>query len=166
MRLYNPLPGVPKYTGPKPTALEINNVLYQIPADVLVVPSLQALHTDPRYWGLDSLVWRPQRWITAGPGGFESETLLKPLKGTYFPWSEGIRNCPGKKFAQVEVVAVLATLLANHVSEPVVKDGERLDAARARVLDLVRDSSVELLLKIRDPRSIPIRWRERIVKSA
>jgi cytochrome P450 len=106
------------------------------------------------------LVWRPQRWIT-GSGAIESETLFKPLKGTYFPWSEGIRNCPGKKFAQVEFVAVLATLLTNHVAEPVAGDGEPLDTARARVLEVVKDSSVELLLQVRDPRSIPIRWRER-----
>lgn len=160
MRLYNPLPGVPKYTGPKPTEIEINKQVYQIPADVLVVPSLQALHTHPRYWGKDSLVWKPQRWIT-GSSGLESETLFKPLKGTYFPWADGIRSCPGKKFAQVEFVAVLATLLANHVAEPVAKSSETLDAARSRVLDVVKDSSVELLLQIRDPRSIQIKWRER-----
>ena len=161
MRLYNPIPGVPKYTGPKPTELEINNnQLYQIPADVLVVPNLQALHTHPRHWGDDSLVWRPQRWIT-GSGAIDSEILFKPPKGTYFRWSEGIRNCPGKKFAQVEFVAVLTTLLANHVAEPVTGDGESLDTARARVLEVVKDSSVELLLKMRDPKNISVRWRER-----
>lgn len=153
------MPGVPKYTGHKPTELEVNNKVYQIPADVLVVPSLQALHTHPRHWGEDSLVWRPQRWIIGS--SLESESLFKPQKGTYFPWSEGIRNCPGKKFAQVEFVAALATLLSNHITEPVPTAGEDMDAARMRILDIVKDSNVELLLQMRDPRSSPVRWKKR-----
>lgn len=160
LRLYNPLPGVPKYTGQKPTVLDINGQVYQIPEDMLVVPSLQAMHTLPYHWGNDSLVWRPQRWIT-GSGSLESERLFKPLKGTYFPWSEGIRNCPGKKFAQVEFVATLVVLLTNHVAEPATRTGESLEDARTRVLAVVKDSNVKLLLQMRDPRSVSVTWRER-----
>jgi cytochrome P450 len=153
---------VPKYTGQRPTELNINGHVYQIPADVLVVPNLQALHTHPRHWGDDSLDWRPQRWITGTTGnGFESEALFKPPKGTYFPWSEGIRNCPGKKFAQVEFVATLVALLTNHVAEPVSRTGESVADARKRVLAVVKDSNVELLLQMRDPRSVAVRWTKR-----
>ncbi|KAJ7160377.1 cytochrome P450 [Mycena filopes] len=40
--------------------------------------------------------------------------LLKPAPGTFLPFSEGSRACSGKKFASVEFVAVLFTLLRSH----------------------------------------------------
>lgn len=161
--IVNPLPGVPKYTGSKSTELTVNNHTYHIPADYLVVPSLQALHTHPRHWGDDSLVWRPERWIQ-GFGDFKSESLFLPPKGTYFPWSDGIRNCPGKKFAQVEFVATLAALLRSYVVEPVPRSGESLKDARDRTLRVVKNSNVELLLEMRDPSSVSVRWMERPIK--
>ena len=91
----------------------------------------------------------------------ESEDLFKPLKGSYFPWSEGIRNCPGKRFAQVEFVAVIAALLQRHVAEPVPRGSESLEKARERVLAVVKNSNVELLLQMRDPRSVRMRWQMR-----
>lgn len=62
LRLYNPLPGVPKYTS-TPQSLKIASRTISIPADTLVIPALQTLHTHPRYWGKDSLAWQPKRWI-------------------------------------------------------------------------------------------------------
>ncbi|KAA8572233.1 hypothetical protein EYC84_002859 [Monilinia fructicola] len=164
LRLYNPLPGIPKYTGSKSTDLMVNGHTYHIPANYLVVPHLQALHTHPRHWGRDSLTWRPERWIESS-GNLEKEALFNPPKGTYFPWSEGIRNCPGKKFAQVEFVATLTALFRSHTAEPVPNKSESLDAARKRTLDVVKDSNVELLLQMANPRSVSIRWRQRPAKN-
>lgn len=134
-----------------------------IPADTLVQPNLQAMHTHPWHWVRNPLTWRPQRWISARStgGGLEAETLVVPLRGTYFPWSEGVRNCPGKRFAQVEFVAVMAALFRDHVAEPVPRPGESDQAARQRTLRVVEDSNVTLLLQIRDPESVVVRWRER-----
>ena len=128
-----------------------------------------ALQTHPRYWGQDSLTWRPSRWILssdkAGRGElsnhFDYETLLKPEKGTFIAWSEGARNCPGKKFAQVEFVATMAALFRKHRAEPVSKAGATLAAARKRVLNVVKDSNVELLLQMRNPDSVSVRWISR-----
>ena len=158
LRLYNPLPGVPKYAA-QSTRLTVKGRTYIVPADTVVVPNLQASHTFPRHWGDDALTWRPQRWITGST--IESEDFFKPLKGTYFPWSEGVRNCPGKRFAQVEFVAVMATLFQSHVAEPVPRGSESLDKARERVLAVVKDSNVKLLLQMRDPGSVRVRWRMR-----
>ena len=49
LRLYNPLPGVPKYTGRQAKDLRVNDQDIHIPKDTLVVPNLMALHTHPRY---------------------------------------------------------------------------------------------------------------------
>ena len=137
---------------------------------MLVVPAIQTLQTHPQHWGEDSLEWRPQRWIldatpnpttsTTSGASLESETLFSPLKGTFFPWAEGARNCPGKKFAYVEIVAILASLLWNHRADPVPQAGESIVEARRRILEVVKDSSVMLMLKMRDPESVAIRWSE------
>ncbi|KAI9711575.1 MAG: hypothetical protein M1820_002140 [Bogoriella megaspora] len=163
LRLYSPLPGVPKYTGNQPSHLSVQSQSYLVPADTLIIPNLQTVQTHPQYWGNDSLVWRPQRWISGSraKGNLESEVLLDPPKGTYFPWSEGIRNCPGKRFAQVEFVAVMVALFTDHVSEPVPKANETLTEARRRALDVVKDSHVELLLQMRAPESLSISWKKR-----
>lgn len=125
-----------------------------------------ALHTYPRYWGQDSLTWCPSRWIlpssktTATDLGTQlsQEHLLTPEKGTFIAWSDGARNCPGKKFAQVEFVATMAALFRDYRVMPVAKKGETPDGARRRVLGVVKDSNVELLLQMRDPDSVAVTW--------
>ena len=89
------------------------------------------------------------------------EQLLVPEKGTFAAWSEGVRSCPGKKFAQVEFVAAMAALFRNHRVEPVPRQGETLAQARSRALDVVKDSSLRLLLQMRDPSSVAVRWSRR-----
>lgn len=90
-----------------------------------------------------------------------NERLFVPKKGTFFAWSEGARNCPGKKFAQVEFVATMAALFRDFRVQPITREGETLDKARQRVLEVVRDSNVELLLQMRDPDSVAVAWSRR-----
>lgn len=51
-----------------------------------------------------------------------AETLFKPRKGAYLPFSDGYRSCIGRRFAQVEVLAVLAVLLSEYSVELAVDD--------------------------------------------
>ena len=131
-----------------------------------------ALHAHPRYWGEDALVWRPSRWIEVSPNStsepeedvgaqISRERLLVPRKGVYFAWSEGARGCPGKKFAQVEFVATMATLFRSHRVDPVPRKEETLDQARHRVLEVVKDTRMQLLLQMRDPDSVAVTWSRR-----
>ena len=46
-----------------------------------------------------------------------SDHLFRPVKGSYVPFSEGYRACLGRRFAQVEVLAVLAVLFQNYSVE-------------------------------------------------
>lgn len=167
IRLYNPVPGLPKWTGECDRRLQVNGRSLVIPAKTMIFPSLVALHTDPRYWGEDSLVWRPSRWILSptepakGCNGLENESVFVPQKGTYFPWSDGQRNCPGKKFAQVEFVAVMISLFRDHSVHAVMEPGESTDQARERILGVVNDSSSTLLLKIRNASAVRLRWERR-----
>ncbi|KAI9658299.1 MAG: hypothetical protein M1821_002432 [Bathelium mastoideum] len=84
--------------------------------------------------------FRPERWIvdpsktssshsaaedTSDPdddSGPSNERLMgsqlyRPPRSAYVPFSEGARSCLGRRFAQVEVVAVLAVLLREHSVE-------------------------------------------------
>lgn len=157
---------IPKYTGDQDQHLTINNKNHLIPAKTLVLPNSVALHTHPRYWGQDALLWRPSRWIVPSTERSnvinlevsDEEILRVPTQGTFVPWSEGARICPGKKFAQVEFVAVIATLFRTHHVNPVLQSGESVGHARQRILNMVMDSNMGFLLQIRNPTSVSVEW--------
>jgi len=46
-----------------------------------------------------------------------STSLVKPPKGAFIPFSEGARACPGRRFAQVEITAVLSTIFQKYSVE-------------------------------------------------
>jgi cytochrome P450 len=45
------------------------------------------------------------------------EGLFTPIKGSFVPFSEGARACPGRRFAQVEITAVLAVIFKAYTVE-------------------------------------------------
>lgn len=46
-----------------------------------------------------------------------SAALYRPPKGAYIPFSEGYRSCIGRRFAQVEILAVLALIFSQYSVE-------------------------------------------------
>lgn len=162
LRLYQPVPPA-KWTEGGTQSLKVGNKTLVLPPQTMVIPSYAALHTDPKHWGEDSLTWRPQRWITTDPET-GAEELISPTRGTFLGWSEGARDCPGRKFSQVEFVATMAALFKDARLDPVqrVEDGETLEAARERVLDHIeRDTGYVLLIQILHPERCPLVWTER-----
>lgn len=93
------------------------------------------------------------------PGG---EEIITPRKMTFVAWADGARDCPGKKFAQIETDATIATLFRAWRVEPVTKPGESLKAARGRVLDfIVEDVGMVLLVQLLHPERCSLVWRKR-----
>ncbi|GAW16696.1 hypothetical protein ANO14919_061330 [Xylariales sp. No.14919] len=93
-RLYTPVP-VAKWTDREARQLSVGDKTVVIPPNTMVIPSYASVHTDPKYWGSDSLAWRPSRWINAtAPSTTEhsSEHLINPQRGTFLGWSEGSRD--------------------------------------------------------------------------
>lgn len=180
LRLYAPVP-TSKHTDAAMQTLEVpggpggSTKTIVLPPETMVIPSYAALQTDPKYWGTDSLAWRPSRWIkgadehghraaatTVDADGDEEEELITPYRGTYLAWSGGARDCPGRKFSQVEFVATMATLFLDHRVDPVKMEGETMDAARKRVLHLIEtDSAPVLLLQMLHPERAPLVWSRR-----
>ena len=74
--------------GPQP--LIIDDEEYLLPEGTFVVNNFAASHTLPKYWGSDSLDWKPKRWIgtednLAGTKGFGEIVKEAPVKGCYKP---------------------------------------------------------------------------------
>lgn len=87
--------------------------------------------------GDDLNTFKPERWlqkagpsqqqdVTAsgqeedygGPSGEDvSAALFRPERGAYLPFSEGARSCLGRRFAQIEVLAVLAVMFKEYSVE-------------------------------------------------
>ncbi|KAI1760081.1 cytochrome P450 [Hypoxylon sp. FL1150] len=165
VRLYTPVP-VAKWTENTTQVLRIGGKAITIPPDTMVIPSYTAIHTHPDYWGSDALSWRPSRWIVTKASdkatGLDEEDLITPQRGTFIAWSEGERSCPGKKFSQVEFVATMAGLFRDWRVEPIQRRGERIEDARARVLELIlKDSAQVLLLQMLHPERAPLAWKKR-----
>jgi cytochrome P450 len=74
---------------------------YRLPAGVAVLPSIGAVQVDPRFWGADAALFRPERWLEGNP----------PLHA-WIPFGGGVRRCLGAMFAQVEMETVMAAVLS------------------------------------------------------
>jgi cytochrome P450 len=116
--------------------------------------------------------WNPWRWLsdesdttiasgedaqlgcanTKREGPKRDRGLFRPSPGTYITFSEGARQCIGKRFAQVELCAVLARVLKEGSVELVVKkeEGEKAWAlARERaVKELSRGVGFKMALEL------------------
>lgn len=175
LRFYAPVLSVNKAAvGPRGQELLIDGRFVFLPAGTTVAPNVIASHTLPEHWGEDHMVFRPGRWI-GQPGDVASEVLLdvpEPVrertaatpdgKGiAYFPWSAGARVCPGKKFSQVEVLAVVSSLLREYRIEVVPEGLETEEQARKRCLAVIEDSETQITLQMRRPDSVWIRLVKR-----
>ena len=160
LRLYGPVVVIPKYTNAAHPTLKINEKEYTIPPKTYVLLNSMALHSMPRHWGSDSLVWRPDRWIipSQDENGLKYEDFFQPTPGSFVPWAHGPRICPGKKFSQVEFVAVVARLLRRHRVEPILLEGESHAEASERILKVVQDSDLVVILKMKRPENLKLKW--------
>ncbi|KAI1658098.1 cytochrome P450 [Daldinia decipiens] len=167
IRLYTVVPPI-KWTGSQAQSLTVGEKTVVLPPHSMIAPSYGSVQTDPRFWGPDSLSWKPSRWIKpAGsnadiPSEPGEEDFNMPVRGAFIGWSDGTRDCTGRKFSQVEFVATMAVLFLDWRVDPVVAKGETLDAARQRVENLIKqDSGSVLLLQMLHPERAPLTWKKR-----
>jgi cytochrome P450 len=136
LRICHPLSQLVKTTGPTPQPLTLANKTYTIPTGTSVHCSLPALHSHPKYWGPEPLVWNPGQHLSIPNNkptiSFEDEVLAPDISAHFLPWAWGQRVCPGKRFSQVEIVAVLAALFRDWKVGIVPERGESLEEGRAR----------------------------------
>ncbi|EJD40943.1 cytochrome P450 [Auricularia subglabra TFB-10046 SS5] len=149
LRLYPACAAVPKWTADAPAEIHSNGHKYIVPPRTPVVINTIAVHRDPKLWGEDVLEFRPQRWIEDSP-----------RKGQFMAFSEGARACLGKKFAQVEFVAVIATLFSRFRLELDCGPGENIEIVRDRAIATLDGSTI--LANLGMTKEVPIRFVERV----
>lgn len=162
LRLYQIVPTI-RWTGAKTTTIAVNGKDYFLPEYTCTLPSYGSVQTDPRIWGEDSLEFSPSRWIVPKEGKSKpgDEEFLNYKRGSFLGWSEGTRDCPGRKFSQMEFAATLAVLFSQHRVEPMRQPGETAVEARKRVNDLIKhDSGPVLLLQMLHPERAPLVWKK------
>jgi cytochrome P450 len=129
-RIFGVLPFIPKSTGTTPQLLTLDGRSYTIPPDTLILINNSATHRNPKYWPetirkssetapFPVSNWDPWRWLKDG----NRQGLLKPEPGSYIPFSEGARQCIGKRFAQVELCAILSQVLKRGSIQLAVEGG-------------------------------------------
>lgn len=84
---------------------------------------------------------------------------MQQRPGKFIPWAEGPRNCPGKKFSQVEFVGVMTTLFRKHRVRPVLRQGESTEDARKTLIQMAEDSALTTItVQMRHPKRVGLRW--------
>jgi cytochrome P450 len=152
LRLYGPVFYMPRYTAASYQRLTIQEKEILVPPHTFLLINNAALHILPSYWGSDFSVWRPSRWLDA------KENLLQPPPGMYNPWTAGPRVCPGKKFSQVEFIAVIARLFKDARVRPKLEAGEKREDAVRKVKEVVEDSELGVTLHMVHPERAQLIW--------
>jgi len=167
-----------------PQSITFNNKNYIIPEGVEVFFNTVALQRNPKYWvpvgksESDAQIssYKPERWLVESqnneainygeeeglaPQGKNTETAFyRPYKGSFIPFSDGARACAGRKFANVELVAILSTLFREYSVELEVKEGETSEEAKRRAWASVENSETMLILHPKSP-DVGLRWVRR-----
>lgn len=85
--------------------------------------------------------------------------VKQPARGTFLPFSEGFRACLGRRFAEVEIAAVITLLFHKHKVALKLLPGEKWGDAAARVQLALDKSSNQLTMAVR--KDILVVWTER-----
>ena len=154
-----------KTTGERAKVVTIDSKQILLPPNMAIQLNLSAMQTHPDFWGADSLSWNPQRWIitkSSSEKDFGTETLLPDTDVCYMPWAIYQHVCPGKKYSQVELVAVLARIFAEYHVKPSTNSQETTEEARARVLKIAMETQSKALLnEMRNPDHAGLIWSKR-----
>jgi len=105
---------------------------YRVPAYTLVVTPLFAIQNTVHNWEAPH-EFRPERWAEVPVETYVYNSTDRGAKSgiTFMPFSEGPRNCVGQSLAKMEVLTLLAKLLATFEIELAPEMGGR-DGIRKR----------------------------------
>ncbi|KAJ6263391.1 hypothetical protein Dda_1954 [Drechslerella dactyloides] len=198
LRMVPPVINIPKQVSDhQDQAVMVDGKQTLWPKGAVISLCAYAIHRNPKYWpstGKSKVTgqqddledFMPKRWLSEGreetrqeisgedeePMDKDAGRLFHPLKGSYIPFSDGARSCLGKRFAQVEIMILLALIFRKYSVELAVDEAasdeeisrmgpnEKIrlyDAQRAISRTVIRNCSmVRLTIQIRSA-YVPIR---------
>ncbi|KAK7949376.1 uncharacterized protein PG986_010262 [Apiospora aurea] len=151
LRLFPPIPALPRITRTPAQTLPVGSgsrPTIALPAGTKVAANLRAMQTHPKYWsGDDADQWRPSRWIAnPAPAGLPPTDELLAREELLMR-----SKCPGKKFSEVEVTAVMACLFQAHrLSMKRKYEGDSDGAVYQRFEKCVTDLDLNMLVRLRN----------------
>jgi cytochrome P450 len=202
LRLMPPVPEIPKHVAPRfgDQVITVDGEKHTLPAGMNISISTVAAHRNPRYWpscpsrvrpGEDDVDdFDPKRWFrssdsahhevedgdTEDYGGFKgrdtSDSLFRPPRGAFIPFSDGARSCLGRRIGQVEIMAALAVVFQKYSIELAVdewasdEEVERMSLEEKRRLykkaqdkcrATLRKATSRISLKLHGDLHVPIR---------
>lgn len=120
----------------------------QINPGTLVGGHMYGAHLSSR-WELDAKIFNPKRFFSRSVNGIE--TLNIPSDIAFLPWMTGPRACPGKKFSQVEFVAVLASVLSRFYIKPQQDPAKTDDVTRSLLKETLDRKYFNISAHLRHP---------------
>ncbi|KAJ5052352.1 uncharacterized protein L3040_002103 [Drepanopeziza brunnea f. sp. 'multigermtubi'] len=94
------------------TADTVLNDTYTLKEGSIIQLHCQTMHTSPSIWGPDAARFDATRFLTSSTAaGIDKETRKK-RKQALSPFGGGSALCPGRYFSSMEIVGVVATLVA------------------------------------------------------
>ncbi|KAE8324192.1 cytochrome P450 [Aspergillus sergii] len=166
LRMYPPVVDIPRWTGDSAVNITYHNQPYLLPPHVYVNVNASGLHYSEEYWGPDAAVFlaKNEGRGLSGPG-LEYDTIHKPVRGSYIPFSDGFRSCIGKKFAQVEFVVAMAIIFRQYrVMLARSNERETENDLRRRAEKVLGESTAFITLSMRD--EVPLLFQKRCVSKA
>jgi cytochrome P450 len=147
-----------------PGGLQVFGIPQLIPPGVNVGSPIWALHHDPETFP-DPFHFRPERWI-ADPSKsrreFGSAESVEIAVASFFPFAIGIRGCPGKNLARLELSVTFARLLFSYDIEG--EQGDCLGQGSASMMWGRRNQSQfqtkDALIPLRDGPMVRFRRRQ------
>jgi cytochrome P450 len=115
LRLFPPVAMIPKRAAED---TEIGG--YKVRAGTGIGLDVVSMHRNPKYWP-EPNEFRPDRWI-----GENAKTINR---NAFIPFSDGARSCLGKRFAQIEAVCIISTIIQNYrivIPDQIVSDPKSL----------------------------------------
>lgn len=110
LRIYHPVAWYARKAVHETTVTDSKDVSHVIPAETTIMINLAAIGRHPLYWPSEKLAHTERRERSPALD-FEPSRWLKSddqENAAAFPFSSGHRMCPGKKFAEVEMCAMVA----------------------------------------------------------
>lgn len=199
LRLIPAILSIPKESSQEQN-ITIDDKRHRLPHKTFIHINVVGANRNPRYWPDSPNEFKPERWLPTKSSpetpssstdnakkeadGLEttifetsdSTSRFKPPKGAFMSFSEGQRSCPGRRFAEVEGVAVLSTIFQKYSVELDVSEwasdeqvgkmrrDERkqvYEKALRRAREKVGRSVQTVTLRLREGDEVPLRFVEK-----